>query len=338
MIRVGIANDSAVAIEAIRKALVEEPRLQTAWVAYDGAQTVEKAAEDTPDVILMDLLMPKVDGVEATKRIMRDNPCSILVVSATLDGDYSGVFDAMGAGALDACAVPRIGPDGSVSGSRELNDKILLLGKLGQRLEQTDDLKSPHASNSLPTPIIVAVGASTGGPKALETILKNLEYDSKRFCIILVQHVDDQFVSGLVEWMSERAGFEVKIAEKGESPVGGKIYVSKADFHLSFDRLGRFDYSEEPIDYPYKPSINLFFESLAESRYKKVIAAILTGMGTDGAEGLLKLKKAGRLTVAQDRASSAVYGMPKKAAEIDAADMILPPEEIAVEIMQFVNK
>lgn len=338
MIRVGIANDSAVAIEAIRKALVEEPRLKTAWVAYDGLQAVEKASEDTPDVILMDLLMPKLDGVEATKRIMRDNPCSILVVSATLDGDYSGVFDAMGAGALDACAVPRIGPDGSISGFREMNDKILLLGKLGKRLEHADDLGALPVSNNLSAPIIVAVGASTGGPKALETILKNLEYKNKRYCMILVQHVDDQFVAGLVEWMSERAGFEVKIAEKSEYPVGGKIYVSKADYHLSFDKLGRFDYSEEPRDYPYKPSINLFFESLADSKYNKVVAVILTGMGADGAEGLLKLKMNGRLTIAQDRESSAVYGMPKKAAELDAADMILPPEEIAREIMIFVNK
>ena len=174
----------------------------------------------------------------------------------------------------------------------------------------------------------MAVGSSTGGPQALAEILGGLP---RAFpgCLVIVQHFDPAYADGLTSWLSEQSGFAVRLAVAGDRPAPGDVLVAAADSHLVMRRGGSLGYEKEPSATPYRPNIDVFFRSLASHGPKQAAAVLLTGMGADGAEGLKQLRQAGWLTIAQDRATSVVYGMPKAAAEMGAASMILPLPRIA---------
>lgn len=175
---------------------------------------------------------------------------------------------------------------------------------------------------------LIAIGSSTGGPKALATILSKLSKDLIA-AVVIIQHVDEKFAEELAIWLGKHTPLPVSIAVQDEFPKAGKIYLAGTNDHLVLDRSGRFKYVVEPKDYPYRPSVDTFFRSIGENRIGADTAVLLTGMGRDGAEGLLELKKLGWLTYVQDEASSIVFGMPKAAIELNAATKILNPEEIA---------
>ncbi len=333
--RVAIVNDLPIAVEILKRTLALAPEHSVAWVALDGRQAVERCREDTPDVVLMDLIMPVMDGVEATRRIMRESPCAILVVTATVEGNAALVFEAMGHGALDAVCTPVL--DGSgLAGARELLAKLetlsTLLGRSGPRPEPLPVFGPPPPPRQAPP--LVALGCSTGGPMALGEILRALPDDFPA-PLVLVQHVDSRFVQGLADWLGGHTNLTVRLARPGDRPEPGLVLLAGGDRHLVMEKNCVLGYSEEPRDTPYRPSVDVFFTSLARSGYPRSAAGLLTGMGRDGAQGLLALKQKGWFTLAQDEASCVVHGMPKAAVELDAANQVLALEDIAPALVRY---
>ena len=325
--RIGIVNDLRMAVEALRRVVASQPEHEVAWVAFDGAEAAERCRADTPDVVLMDLIMPNVDGVEATRRIMRDSPCAILVVTASVEQNSSLVFDAMGQGALDAVNTPVL-KRSDVHGSNELLAKLATIGKLLNRSVAPRPLvlsAVPEASTAVP---LIAIGASTGGPLALVTLLRALPPDLVATTVI-IQHVDVQFAAGLAEWLEHESGRQVRLATAATAVGGSDIFLAGTNDHLVLRPDGSLVYRAEPVDYPYRPSVDVFFHSVVAHWTGPAVGVLLTGMGRDGAEGLLAMRRAGWPTIAQDRESSVVYGMPKAAADIGAAAEVLSIDAIA---------
>lgn len=329
--RIAIANDLLISIEALRRVVTASPDHELAWIAQNGVEAVTKCAVDTPDLILMDLMMPVMDGVEATRRIMAQSPCAILLVTASVNGLTPKVFEAISYGALDAIGTPIWQPE-NPDGSRGLLAKIATIAKL---LGKSPKQRS-HAASTLPSkfppsnlPPLIAIGASTGGPHALAKVLSQFPADSGA-AVVIVQHVDAQFAPGLVDWLNSQVPMPVALAAPRCSPEAGKILVAGTNEHLVMRADWMLDYTPEPHNCSYRPSVDVFFKSLAERWPQPGIGILLTGMGRDGAAGLAQLRTAGWHTIAQDKASSVVYGMPKVAAELGAAVDILPIDAIAV--------
>ncbi len=340
--RIAIVNDLKMAVEILRRALDGVPDGEIAWIAADGAEAVDKCAADMPDLVLMDLIMPVMDGAEATRRIMAAHPaCAILVVTATVSGNAGLVFEAMGAGALDAVCTPTFAPDGSIAGRDALLGKIATVAKLLRRPGMQSTIMTrtptvvlqpapalpPSAAAAAAAPPLILLGTSTGGPVLLGEILKKLPRDFPAG-IVIVQHVDPQFAEGLATWLASQSALPVRLAVAGDRIIPGTVLLAGTERHLIMTPGLRLDYSDEPRDCPFRPSVDALFESTARHWPAKGLAALLTGMGRDGAKGLLRLRQAGWHTLAQDEASSVVYGMPKAAAEIDAAVDVLPAAAI----------
>lgn len=339
--RIAIVNDLTMSVEVMRRVIATRPRHQLVWVARDGAEAVRLCASDTPDLVLMDLLMPVMDGVEATRRIMADSPCAILIVTSDPDGQYSKVFEAMGAGALDVVDTPMHGPDRFRDGAEALMAKIDVIGKLlGER--PGTELIGRGAVPFLDVTqrkYLIAIGCSAGGPTALGRVLSCLPA-SLPAAVVVIQHVDAHFAPGLADWLASQTALPVRLAAPdGDSPQGGTVLLAGRDDHLVFRGPAKLAYTAEPREHPYRPSVDLFFESVAEHWEGGVVGVMLTGMGRDGARGLKRLRDEGHFTMAQDEASSAVYGMPKAAASLDAAVEILPLEKIGPRLKNmFVRK
>ncbi|HEY3130543.1 MAG TPA: chemotaxis response regulator protein-glutamate methylesterase [Acidobacteriota bacterium] len=334
--RIAIVNDMLIAVEALRRVVSGAPGHRVAWVARDGAEAVIKCAADTPDLILMDLIMPGVDGAEATRRIMSESPCAILVVTATVSGNAPKVFEAMGFGALDAVNTPVLGAQGKLEGAIALLNKIATIGKLigktrpSQALEMPKPERRPGTGTCHP---LVAVGASTGGPKALSEILSILPDDFPA-AMVVIQHVDVEFAPGLVAWLGNQSRLPVRLAMEGDRPEAGQVVVAGTNDHMILTSRLTLGYTTDPTDYPYRPSADVFFKSATAHWPGRSVGVLLTGMGRDGAEGLLCMRRAGCHTLAQDRETCVVYGMPKAAAELGAAVEILPITKIGPAIVR----
>jgi len=337
--RVAIVNDLALAREVLRRSLALAPEHEIAWIAEDGRQAAARCAQDTPDVILMDLVMPIMDGVKSTRQIMATTPCAILVVTATVEGHAPMVFEAMGAGALDAVATPVFGDDNQIEGAEELLRKLavigLLLGKPVSRPAAARVQRQSADSRSCDVPLVV-IGASTGGPGALATILSGLP-GTFPGSIVVVQHIDRAFTAGLAQWLDAQTPLEVKVAGRGDILAAGRAFVAIGPDNLVLSAAGALEYVSVTDGSPYHPCIDIFFESVAARWQPPGVAVILSGMGRDGVEGMLSLQRAGWMTIAQDDASCAVYGMPKAAVERRAARQSLPPDQIAAAICSRVS-
>jgi two-component system, chemotaxis family, response regulator WspF len=346
LMRIGIVNDTGLAREALRRVVLSSSQHEVAWTASDGAEAIALARVDRPDLILMDLFMPVVDGVEATRRIMGESPCAILVVTSTVSGHLSRVYQAMGYGALDALDTPTLSSRGQINGAALLLHKIEIIGKLigktGERPRSGRDVavsvfpSGPESSSVAQFEPLIVLGASTGGPNALAEILGHLP-PTLETAIIIVQHVDATFAPGLGQWLSDQAHRRVTLVVEGHRPVSRDILLSGTDDHLIMGEDRRLHYSVEPRAVNYRPSVDVFLSSLAKNWPKPGVAALMTGMGRDGAVGLLKLRDLNWRTIAQDEASSVVWGMPKAAAEIGAAEEILPLSHIADAIARLVQ-
>ncbi|HUU26498.1 MAG TPA: chemotaxis response regulator protein-glutamate methylesterase [archaeon] len=336
--RIAIVNDMMIAVEILRQVIKVVPEYKVAWIARDGAEAVKKCAEDLPDIILMNITMPVMDGVETTRRIMKESPCPILIVTATVEGSRSKVFDAMGYGALDVVATPSMSTNGEIQGAGALLAKIATIGKLiGKPNQQLSSVKKRAALVTIPVPPLVIIGSSTGGPKALADILSRLP-GTFGAALAIVQHVDVAFTSGLVEWLKSQTPLTVSIAPEGARLEPGKALVAATNDHLIMKPDLTLAYTAEPRDYNYRPSVDIFFKSVGKNWPEKSVAVLLTGMGSDGAEGLKLLHDAGWHTIAQDQSTSVVYGMPKAAVLLGAASEILPIDKVAPALVSFLNK
>jgi two-component system response regulator WspF len=338
-VRIAIVNDVAMAIEVLRRVLISVPGYSLAWVADDGAEAVERCKQDTPDLILMDLIMPVMDGAEATRRIMAQNPCAILIVTATVDNHFAKVFEALGAGAVDVVQTPVLAGNSQLQGAAALKFKIEAIGRLISGDEghmhpgrTAQDQPQLHAASS---DRLIAIGASAGGPATLATILGSLPHDFPA-AIVIIQHMDAQFIPLMASWLNDRSALYVRVARQRDRPQASTVLVAGTNDHLVFADAQSFTYTPEPLDCCYRPSVDVFFESAVRHWKGKLAGVLLTGMGRDGARGLKAIREAGWLTIAQDAASCVVYGMPKAAVELDAAVKILPGNAIAGELMNFV--
>lgn len=328
--RIGIVNDLRLAVESLRRTVAGIPGATVAWVAEDGAQAVARCAADRPDLILMDMIMPVMDGVEATRRIMSATPCPILVVTATVEGNAGKVFEALGAGALDAVATPGLAQGGGVTNAEALIRKVRTI----QMLAGDRSVAAPQPAASAPRPRVhsaiaplVAIGASTGGPLAVATVLKALPCPAP-WPIVVVQHVDPEFAPGLAAWLAGETGHVTQIAAAGEPLAPGRVLIAASGDHLVVNSRGLIGYTPVPASLPYRPSVDVFFESLIAAGAGAGVAAVLTGMGRDGAAGLARLRAAGWHTIAQDKATSVVWGMPGACVELGAAVETLPIDDV----------
>jgi two-component system response regulator WspF len=335
--RVAIVNDLALAREVLRRLVQSVPGYTIAWVAQDGAEAVDRAAADRPDVILMDLVMPVMDGVEATRRIMAENPCPILLVTSSVCGNFAKVYEAMGHGGLDAVATPTFDREGKIQGSEGLLARLDSLARASRvtpaRLPPPVVARPPAGQG----PLLVALGASTGGPEALARILEAFPADFPA-AVVVIQHIGADFAPSLARWLGDRARLPVGLARTGDTPTAGIVLVAGSNDHLRLDRDHHLLYTPDPTDYPYRPSVDEFFCSLADYWPRRGVAALLTGMGSDGARGLLQLRQAGWMTLAQDQATSIVYGMPHAAAQLGAACQVLPLSRLAPAILAEISK
>ena len=335
--RIAIVNDVPLAVEALRRAVAFEPAHEVVWVASNGAEAVRLCAENTPDLILMDLIMPIMDGVEATRRIMAESPCAIVIVTIDRQQNVHRVFEAMGYGALDVVDTPVLGGSNPKEAAAPLLRKILNIGWLiGQSEKRVKTVSTPPRVSGT-CARIVAIGSSAGGPAALESLLKDLPKDFNA-AIVLVQHVDQVFAAGMAEWLGSSCGLIVRLARDGETPQQGVVLLAGTNHHIRLLKNGTLAYTAEPVNEIYRPSIDVFFESVAQYWNGEAVGVLLTGMGRDGAQGLKLMRQQGFLTIAQDQQSSSVYGMPKAAAAIDAAVEIRPLGSIASRLQEVFGK
>ena len=331
--RIAIVNDLAFSVEALRRVVTSVPEYTVAWTAADGQIAIEKAVADKPDLILMDLIMPVMDGAESTRHIMHRSPCAILVVTATVEGNSGLVFDAMGFGALDAVDTPRLGPRGDMQGADRLLEKIAIVARLighSSTMASTITTRIPLLPPR-PVPPMVVIGASTGGPAALVTLLAALPKPIPA-AVVIVQHVDALFAPGLAAWLGTQTGQAVRTIEAGHKPEAGEILLATTNDHLRLNASRELTYSVDPAESSFRPSVDVFMRDAVHHWLGPLVGVLLTGMGADGAQGLLAMRRAGWPTIAQDEATSIVYGMPKAAAKLNAASEILPIDGIAASV------
>jgi len=335
-VRIGIVNDLSGIAELLKRIVGADPLNRVVWIARNGAEAVDLCAKDTPDLILMDIVMPVMDGVESTRRIMAASPCAILIVTGSMTSTASPIFEAMGHGALDAVDTPFLGDGSMEARAAPLLAKIATISRLvadkrGRRVMPLRGRSSPADRFDR----LIAIGASAGGPAALATILGDLPEDFPA-AIVIVQHVDRQFAEGMAAWLNDCTALRVRVATEDDRPVVGEVLLAGTNDHLALKTADRVGYTAEPTDYVYRPSVDVFFQSACRLWRGDVVGVLLTGMGRDGALGLKALRDRGHYTIAQDQATSAVYGMPKAAATINAAVDILPAGRIAAKLREVV--
>jgi two-component system response regulator WspF len=337
-VKIGIVNDTPMMVEVLRRVVAESGRHELIWIARDGEQAVQMCAWQLPDVVLMDLLMPKVDGVEATRRIMQETPCPILVVTSDMDTSAAKIYEALGHGALDATQTPALIGAAGKRDAAALIEKIDNLGRLSPEVATAPVRPSmrplPSVSSEDLAPL-VAVGASAGGPAALATLLKQLprEFGGS---IVIVQHIDAGFAPGMAQWLQQQSLLRVRLAGEGDLPRRGEVLLAGSNHHLVFKENSRLAYVEGAAADVYRPSVDTFFHSIVRHWQGKATGVLLTGMGRDGAAGLKALRENGYHTIAQDQKSCAVYGMPKAAVALNAAVEVLSVTAIAARLQAIV--
>jgi two-component system, chemotaxis family, response regulator WspF len=324
--RIAIAHANPRAVAAIRTALDAQRHVEITWVAADRFETIGRCGADTPDLLLLALDLPPIDGVVATRRIMAESPCAIVVLSDGAQHSLPRLYDAMIGGALGVVSESITGVDRSLA-IESLLQKIGIVSRLiGRSGGQRQSAGEPAPRVSLDR--LVALGASTGGPHALAEVLSGLSRDLPA-AVVIAQHMDAGIAPSFAEWLMRSSGFPVRIAISGDRPIVGEALLAGTDAHLVLTASGTLRYQTEPTETPYCPSVDVFFHSLAVHGPARSVAVLLTGMGQDGAHGLEALRRACWLTLAQDRGTSVIYGMPRAAAETGAAQQILPLDRIA---------
>lgn len=337
--KIGIVNDMTLAVEAMRRVLALEPQCEILWVAHSGSEALQLAAARKPDLVLMDLIMPGMDGVETTRRMMAQSPCPILIVTSSVGANTRKVYEAMGYGALDAVDTPLLSEGDRTGAVAPLLNKIATVRRLtlgnGDRRSAAPAVRSRSIAEQ--GRHLVAIGASAGGPAALLQLLSALPAPFSA-PVVIIQHVDMQFAEGMADWLSHEARRPVRLACEHDCPHSGDILLAGTSDHLVLTDGEHLGYTPNPRDYPYRPSVDTFFESVVQHWPGPATGVILTGMGRDGAIGLKAMRNAGYHTIAQDQATSAVYGMPKAAAALRAAVDVLPLGEIAARVVAQVTR
>jgi len=333
-LRIAVVHHDPLARATLRRLLAAEPDYTVQWMAENGAEALQNCRRNRPEILLVDLALAGRDSVQLICDVMKSCPCAVLVLADTFHQQAGRIFEAMGCGALDVVATPSSHGNGPLEGEGPFLKKMATMGKL---LGKTDLRPRPAPGGGKAVadrlPPLVAIGSSTGGPKALAAILAGLPAGLGA-AIVIAQHVDVQFAGGLAEWLNSQTPLTVMLVREGMRPLAGMVLVAGTNDHLVLGEDLAFHYTEEPKDYPYRPSVNALFESLRQFWPRKDVAALLTGMGRDGGTGMAALKQAGWHTITQDEKTSVVYGMPAAAIELGGAVEILPLDRIAGAILK----
>jgi len=346
MIKVLIVEDSPVVQEFLAHILTSDPAIEVAGIANNGEEACEAVKQKRPDVITMDIHMPKLNGFEATRRIMETVPTPIVVVSGSSGAkEVASTFHAMEAGALAVVMrPPGIGHPEHKAKAAELIQTVKLMSEIKvvrrfSRAARERVVAAPPIAPSLKSATeiqIAAIGGSTGGPPALQKILSGLPQDFS-VPVLIVQHIALGFVEGFREWLAGASNFPVHIASHGEQPLPGHAYIAPDGFHMGVGSGPRIVLSDHAPENGVRPSVAYLFRTVAQVMGSRAVGVLLTGMGRDGADELKAMKEKGAITIAQDEESSVVYGMPGEAIKLDAADYILPPEDIAAVLTALVK-
>lgn len=341
-IRVVIADDSLIAREMLSTILDSDPGIDVVGLAKTGEEVVDLVERLRPDLVTMDIHMPKMNGLEATERIMAFHPTPILVVSSSVYGEGMGLaFDALNLGALEVIKKPE---PRDWADLERIGKEVLRKVKILSRVRVITHIRGrrDHRGQIAPEPAvvsasrsIVAIGSSTGGPSALLTVFSAFPRPFP-VPVLVAQHIADGFVPGLVSWLAAGSGMKIVIAESGTLPVAGTIYISPTGTNMVLEGK-RIAFRTPEKSQLYIPSADTLFESVARSYGKRAVGVILTGMGADGASGLKSMHDAGAITIAQDEETCTVFGMPKAAIELGAADRILGLTEIGAAVGDFVG-
>ncbi|MBC8017825.1 MAG: chemotaxis-specific protein-glutamate methyltransferase CheB [Verrucomicrobia bacterium] len=336
MIRVLIVDDSASMRMILKQIFSDDPELEVVGSACDGIEAIDAVARLSPDVVSMDIQMPRMDGLEATRRIMETKPTPIVILSGNLDAqEVASSFRAMEAGALVALPKPR-----GVAHS-EHNADVANLVRVVKLMAEVKVVKRWRRSvKSRPQPLwqaageptqgnhqVVAIGASTGGPVVINSILSGLP-PGFSLPVLIVQHMTPGFIQGFADWLNITSRLPVHVASQGELVLPGHAYIAPNGFQMLAKHGGRIALTRSAPENGQCPSVSALFRSVAAVYGGKAVGIILTGMGNDGARELKLMKDRGAVTIAQDRESSVIFGMPGEAVNLDAACYVLTPDKI----------
>jgi two-component system, chemotaxis family, protein-glutamate methylesterase/glutaminase len=340
-IRVLIAEDSSTIRRYLRELISGTPGICVIGEAADGEEAVTLTAELRPDVVSMDVRMPRLDGMEATRRIMAYTPRPVVVVSGLVQQEVELSFQAIQAGALAVVEKPpaRNNPDFTAK-HRQLMRTLVAMSKVSVVRRVTRPLPDIDAvevrSYTHPSPEVLAIGTSAGGPKALSRLLKALPADFP-LPVVIVQHLAQEFVPGLARWLDKATPLTVQVATDGIVLEPGVVNLSPGTVHLCVQRSGGrlvATFDAQRGRYRYQPSVDVLFESVAVTCGARAIGVILTGMGDDGVNGLLAMRQAGARTFAQDRHSATVFGMPGAAIARGAAEQVFGLSALPLAILK----
>jgi len=348
MIRVLVVEDSPTVREFLHQILCSDPAIEVVATAETGEEALEAVERFRPDIITMDIHMPRMNGFDATRRIMETHPTPIVIVSGAADAtDTAKAFQAIQSGALAVLQKPRgAGHPDHQQSTAELVRTVKLMsevkvvrrwprGRPGEAVPETS--KEIRLQTNQSQPRIVAIGASTGGPPVLQTILAALP---KNFPIpvLIVQHIAAGFTQGLVEWLAQSSSLSVHIPTHGQSVLPGHVYVAPDGLHMAMGADGHVQLRSDEPENGLRPSVACMFRSVAKAYGPSAVGVLLTGMGKDGAWELKLMKEQGAVTIAQDRETSVVHGMPGEAIRLGAATYILPPEKIRLALASLATK
>ena len=347
-IKVLVADDSQVTRMLLVHLLESDPQIRVTGAVADGQSALDFVNENKPDVVLMDIHMPHMDGFEATRRIMETQPVPIIICSATTNPrEVAVTFRLMEAGAV-ACVEKPVASEHA--DFEQLVADLLQTVKLMSEVEvvrrwprsRLAPAAAPAArlAELKPAPAeirVIGIGASTGGPPLLQTILAGLSKDFPA-PILVVQHIARGFLPGLAEWLNQTTGLRIHIASYGISPLPGHVYLAPDDFHMGLSASGRILLTKEEPENGLRPAVSYLFRSLAEACGPNALGVLLSGMGRDGAAELKLMKDKGAITIAQDHESSVVHGMPGVAIELGGATHVLPADKISDALLTLVNR
>lgn len=341
MIKVLIADDSLLTRMVLKDLLAKDPQIRVIAEVSDGRQAVAETDRLRPDLVIMDVMMPVMDGLEAVTEIMAGCPTPILVLSANVDPtDSRSAFNAIQRGALDVMEKPHgVVTEAFEEIATRLVEKVKALARvkvIHHFRRQRPPLPRLAPPSDYPRDIL-AIGASTGGPKAVMRLMKELPRDSKAR-VLIVQHIARGFAPGFAEWLDRESSFKVRLARDGDPLETGVALVAPNNVHLEV-KDERVHLADTPPVNSCRPSVDVLYRSLASGTLApSVVAVLLTGMGRDGADGMAALKQRGSYTIAQDETTSAVFGMPKAAIALGVVDQTLPLSAIPAALAQLLRR
>lgn len=347
-IKVLVIDDSAVVRKTMEVILSSDPRIESVTTAADPFIAAEKIRHEVPDVITLDIEMPKMDGITFLQKIMDQHPIPVVMCSILTEKNSETALKAMEYGAVEIIQKPRIGAKEFLEESRiricdavkaaslvrvkRISTKII---KVTPKLTADSVIAKPTSKSMIKTiEKVVVVGASTGGTEALRIFLEALPIDCSG--IVIVQHMPEHFTAAFAKHLDEICSVSVKEAENNDTVIRGRVLIAPGNRHLLLNRSGSRYYVEikdGSLVSRHRPSVDVLFRSAARYAGKNAVGVIMTGMGDDGAKGMLEMKEAGAKTIAQDEATSVVFGMPHEAIKRGGVDKVLPLEKITTEVM-----